>query len=502
MSKNSAFYVYLFFLLIYLLTTGGRIAGSDEQTMFYVTQAIIERWEVSVPEGNTIEGREGKLYSRYGLGPSLVAIPFYLAGKAGAELAPQHLQNLAIKSVVSLTNAFVGAGACLIFFLFCLRLEYSRRFAFWLTLGFGISSFFFPYTKSFLSEPLQTLCLLGAAYGLFVYAKTGASKWLLVAGFCNGLGVLTKVTFALNVLILGSYLLNVLLAERSNRRFGSRLLQFALPIVAAGVVVLWYNYIRFGSFGETGYGQYGTMSAFSTPLYVGVYGMLLSSGKGFFWFTPLAILGVMAFRKFAEQYRREAFLFGAVVAANLLLFAKFLAWGGEGSWGPRYLVPITPFLLLPIGFLLKTGSKSIKHWFHGLVTAGFLVQLAGISIYCGTYYREIGEFPYQREFTDPLFLYQSRYVPQYSQIIGQWRMLVRNAGKFLSGEKIVLNASDTGQRIPLQDDDINQLRYTLDYWFAYARCTGLSVFPGLVGIVVLLVGIGFCLRTIWRGILP
>jgi hypothetical protein len=424
-----------------------------------------------------------------------------LIGKIGAALAPQQLQNLAIKGVVSLTNAFVGAGACLIFFLFCLRLEYPKKLAFWLTVGFGLSSFFFPYTKSFLSEPLQAFCLLGAAYGLFVYTKTRESKWLLSAGFCSGLGVLTKVTFALNVAILGSYLVVLLLADRLNRRFWSELLRFALPVAAFGLVILWYNYIRFGGLSETGYGQYGTLAAFSTPMYVGIYGILFSSGKGFFWFAPLAILGVLAFRRFAEQHRREAFLFGALAIANLLLFAKFVAWGAEGSWGPRYLVPITAFLLLPIGFLLKAGSKSIMHWLYGLTTAGLVVQLAGVSIHCGTYYREIGEFPFQRKFDDPLFLYQSRFVPQYSQIIGQWRMLIRNAGKLLSGERIVLHASDTDQRIPLKDDDIDQLRYTLDFWFAYAIYAGLSAFPGFAGVAVLLVGIGFCSRAIRREVL-
>jgi hypothetical protein len=499
-SRKLAFCVYLLFFFIYLLTTGGRIASSDGLTMFYVTQSLVERGEVAVPGGNTTVGKEGKLYSRYGLGLSLVAIPFYLAGKSGTAMVPPQWHDLAIKGMVSLTNAFVGAGACLLFFLFCLRLGYSERLAFWLVLGFGIGSFFFPYTKSDLTEPLQTLCLLGAAYGLFVYAKTEIPRWLIGAGIFSGMGLLTKVTFALDVVLLGLYLVKTLW-KRSPRHIRNSLLQFALPIVAAGLVIFWYNYTRFGNIFDTGYGQEATLSGFSTPLYVGLYGILFSSGKGFFWFTPLAILGLIAFKKFILQYRREAFLFVAIVAVHLLLSAKFKSWAGEGSWGPRYLVPIVPFLLLPIGSLLQNGRRSVRYWFGVLALAGFLAQVAGISIYFGTYYREIGEYPYQREFTDPLFLYQSRFVPNYSQIVGQWRMLIRNTGKLFSPEKIELKVSREDARIPLAQEEVKQLRFTLDYWFAYAAYAGVNILPCLAGILVLLTGIGFCLKALWKEIL-
>jgi hypothetical protein len=268
----------------------------------------------------------------------------------------------------------------------------------------------------------------------------------------------------------------------------------------AVIVVFSYNFARFGHILTTGYGREASLAGFSTPLYVGLHGILFSSGKGFFWFTPLAILGLMAFRKFAQPYRREAFLFGALLVINLLFYAKFKSWAGEGSWGPRYLVPLVPFTLLPIGSWLQTGLKSARYWFFGLMISGFLIQLAGVSIYFGAYYREIGEYPYQREFTDPLFLYQSRFVPNYSQIVGQWEMFTRNTEMLLSGKKVTLKLSPTGGRIPLADDAVEQLRYTLDYWFAYAVYCGMNIFLPIGGVLVLSLGIVFCFKTIWKEI--
>jgi len=498
-SKKLAWGVFFFFLFIYILTSTGGIASSDGLTMFYVTQSLVERGEVSVPGGNTTPGRDGKLYARSGLGLSLVAIPFYIAGKAAAALAPANLQGLAAKGLVSLTNAFISAGACLIFFLICIRLGYSRRLAFWLTLGFGVSSYFFPYTKSFLTEPLQTLCFLGAFYGLFVYAQTGSSRGLIMAGIFSGMGLLTKAAFILNLALLSWYFVKVS-REKSPHRFWRHLFYFVFPILLAGLVTQAYNFARFGNIFTTGYGREASLAGFSTPLYVGLHGMLFSSGKGFFWFTPLAIMGLFAFPKFTRPYRREAFLFGAVLIVNLLFYAKFKSWAGEGSWGPRYLVPLVPFLLLPIGGLLKTGLKKSRYCFFGLLLSGFLIQLAGVSIYFGTYYREIGEYPYQREFTDPLFLYQSRFVPNYSQIVGQWEMLIRNAGMLLAGEKITLKLSNADGRIPLAEDAVAQLRYTLDYWFAYAVYSGVNGYFALAGILGLWLGIFFSCKIVWREI--
>ena len=43
---------------------------------------------------------------------------------------------------------------------------------------------------------------------------------------------------------------------------------------------------RFGTPFETGYGAQASPAAFTTPALVGLYGLLLSSGKGVAWFAP------------------------------------------------------------------------------------------------------------------------------------------------------------------------------------------------------------------------
>jgi hypothetical protein len=100
------------------------------------------------------------------------------------------------------------------------------------------------------------------------------------------------------------------------------------------------------------------------------------------------------------------------------------------------------------------------------------VQFGGVSIFYGTYYRTIGDSPYQTDPSDPFFLYKTRYVPNYSPIWGHFKMAGQNWGRFLKGEKPTFSIKPGSERIPLSDADVGKLRKTLDLWFAYAYYAG------------------------------
>src|SRR5439155_23610954 len=57
-----------------------------------------------------------------------------------------------------------------------------------------------------------------------------------------------------------------------------------LPLLAAGLAWCAFNVARFGDPLQAGY-DFG----FTTPLWVGLRGLLLSPGKGYFWYSPLLL---------------------------------------------------------------------------------------------------------------------------------------------------------------------------------------------------------------------
>jgi hypothetical protein len=481
--------VLFFFLTAFLSISSGIIASSDGLTIFNVTQAIVDRGEISVEGENVTPGVGGKLYSRYGIGLSVVAIPSYLFGKLVSTFIPSHLNLLTVKGSVSLTNAIISALTCLLLVKTGQLLAYSLRSSVHLAMAFAFSTFFVVYaTKSFLTQPLETICLVGTLYWLIAHSQHPRLSSLSWAGFLCGLGILTKLAFIINLPIFLGYLL----AISGTGRRGRHLLAFLAPVALGFVLALGYNLARFGSILKTGY---WVAAGFTTPLFVGLHGLLLSPGKSLFLYAPIAALGVVAMWMFSKSHRREMWLMLGLFTANLLMTAKYRDWAGEGSWGPRYLTLVLPCLILPIGTLLERGRVAIRRLVLALSLIGLLVQFGGVSIYYGTYYRAIGEYPYRIGHGDPRFMYKTHYIPRYSPAWGQFTMAGRNWRKFLRGEKPTLNVASGGERIPLSDADQEKLLDTLDLWFAYAYYAGVPFGLCLIGMTGLM---GAAAAAGWR----
>src|SRR3954451_23842613 len=78
--------LFLAFLGFYLLTASGHFYAVDEETVFRVTESLVERHTVALPEAWGLvaspPGADEPRYAQYTPGQSLAAIPLYLVGKA------------------------------------------------------------------------------------------------------------------------------------------------------------------------------------------------------------------------------------------------------------------------------------------------------------------------------------------------------------------------------------------------------------------------------------
>jgi hypothetical protein len=154
--------------------------------------------------------------------------------------------------------------------------------------------------------------------------------------------------------------------------------------VACAALVLWHNAVRFGSPLDTGYSDEG----FTTPLYVGLYGLLFSPGKSIFLYAPVTLLSVPGLVHLWRRHWAEAGLAGGVAMVTLVYYAVWWAWYGGWSWGPRFLVPALPFLVLPLGALLL--DRVWARWaLAPLALAGVVVQVLGALVDFNPYIVEI-----------------------------------------------------------------------------------------------------------------
>src|SRR4029077_10021078 len=114
---QTARWIGITLLLVYALTASGHIQGSDEVTMLELSGAPL-RGEIGVPEGATLDGRDGRHYTKNTAGQAVLALPLVaLAEVATARLLiPAPRGMLARRAVVSIFNAIVTALVLALFY--------------------------------------------------------------------------------------------------------------------------------------------------------------------------------------------------------------------------------------------------------------------------------------------------------------------------------------------------------------------------------------------------
>jgi hypothetical protein len=405
--------LFLFFLSVYLLTGQGSIQSADGKIMFLLTQAMVENHSVSFSEMVTLNDTPGPQYSKYGLGMSVLAIPFYLFGKVLSNLLGIEVA-LSTQFTVSMINALLTALSCLMIYRFAAeRFEVSSRTGLILALGFGFSTIAWYYSEDFMSEPAATLFLLVAVYYVTNRDPLTRKRDLIWAGTFLALAVFCRL--AVLIVIPGFILYQWMVwAESEEREFKvliMDLLRPAIPVIVILIVVMIYNFLRFGNPLATGYEN------FNGRFLVGFFGILFSPGKSLFLFNPLTLFGCLAFIPFLREQRKTALLFGWLIISHLLLFSSWWSWQGGMSWGPRLMLVVIPYLILPIGFLLREYKQVVKIPILMVLIAGILIQLPSVSVNIARYYyamnQEFGSMGHERIL----------FSPKYSQLIGQFKQV-------------------------------------------------------------------------------
>jgi len=478
-TRRTARRLGLFAFLLFALSGGGRIVGSDEVTMLELSRAMLAG-RIDVPAGATLEGRDGRHYTKNAPGQAILALPLVATAQTVTRvtgLSPER-RELAVRFVTSFFNAIVTAVLLAVFYLFVRWLGARDGAALVTALLLGFTTPVWVYAKSFMAEPLQALGLLLALWGALRARHDPRRPWMAGTGFL--LAVLVKPS-------MGPLALMALAPLWSRGRRGF-LTTVGVGMVAVLLFAL-YNLARFGNPFQSGYGSQATLGGYSTPLWVGLYGLLLSSGKGVLWFAPvlwLAPAGARAMRHAGGVRRAAVTATLAATGVALLLYGSFEHWAGDGSFGPRYLLPLLPLGFVAVAFGLEAGSRARLRLVRLLALAGLLVQIGGVAIHFGAQMREAGDYPYSTPLGDPRFMSDSHFNPAFSPIVGHWRMLVRNLGEHLSGRAPRLEGgSEVDARIGISAEDQGRLLHALDFWWLYMGYAGLPRLPVALAVLVL-----------------
>ncbi len=122
---------------------------------------------------------------------------------------------------------------------------------------------------------------------------------------------------------------------------------------------------------------------------------LLVSEKGLLVVTPLAVVALVGLPLLWRMGRRAETLVCAVLPLLFLVYnaAYYLPFGGQAP-GPRFLVPVVPFLALPLGLALKARPLVVAG--VGVASAGVMAlatiagPLTGVEYGIGTWLDRLG----------------------------------------------------------------------------------------------------------------
>ncbi len=320
-------------------------------------------------------GIDGRAYAKYGLGLPILELPF-----VGAALLISRLTGTAeahtLAVVLSLLNPLLTALTSMLVCALCQSVGCNRITAVAAAIAYSFSTFAWFAAVMDLSEALQALCLAAAMLLLIRYGSEQRTRYLWGSGFASAYAVLTK---SLNAMMLPAFALylTALCRRHSFPRQETflALLRFAVLPAACLMVLAWLNLVRFGSIWDSGYNS----PLFTNPLLSGLYGLLLSPNKGLFFYAPLALLVPAGLWLMRRRYKAESAMVMLSCLWYPLLPAKLFDWGGGISWGPRYLTPLLPLLMMPVARAVA-GLRILTCLGIALFTAGLGVNFLGVTI--------------------------------------------------------------------------------------------------------------------------
>ncbi|KPL09317.1 hypothetical protein AMJ85_06795, partial [candidate division BRC1 bacterium SM23_51] len=418
----------LFFLLWLTYAYFYQSAQHNGAARFDQTRAIVENgvFHIDRFRYNTADvvvisrnGGPSHVYPNKAPGTSLLAVaPFWLwmhALKVVGFDEWVYWHAVAYLTILS-TVALLSALAAVAMYAVLRRLTGDAVFSMLAVVAIWLGTICFPFSTLFFSHQQAAAQLVLAFYFLFKLRCDGLERMrrpaaqVALAGLLCGFTVATEYPTLLLVALLCVYLATTLVGLRAPAQTRLSLgLMFCAGLAAGAAVLVAYNLAVFGKVFYVPYEVYAQERAASSfpghrAGYVGVHwpgwsnffavlreitvlpqrGLLYIGLKGWrvyacnpvLWLALPGTVWLFLHRRF----RIEAIVVAAMAAAYLTFNACYgdsiVYWGGAWSVGPRHLIPLLPFLALP----LIEGARRLWFFFCPLMLLSVFYMLLATAV--------------------------------------------------------------------------------------------------------------------------
>ncbi len=370
-----------------------------------------------------LHGRNGQIFSWYGIGQSLLMLPADMIATwiAHWPIFSGYEDDPAVRSIiVSYTiSILVNVLTSLIAFRLLRQLRFSVNEA-----AVGVLALLFCTTHLHYTQNMQEnnyimlLTLTGFSFQ-YEWLRTSQFRPLFLGSVALGLNLLTRLTSGLDLIAGGVFLLGVLWFERNtpervtSEQSGAGTLwprfvaycKIAVPIYAFfAVVERLYSFYRFGFLTQTYLPIFAREQRlqdptlppnfpWSTPFHEGVLGALFKPEKSIFLFDPLLVLAlvllVLLWKRLSAEGNAEVRAYAVtsllLLTGYLSFYARYTYWAGDFSWGDRYVSTAVEMLALLAAPLLLRYRENLSAWVWrggiALVAASLLIQIASLAFW-------------------------------------------------------------------------------------------------------------------------
>ncbi len=356
-----------------------------------------------------LHGKNGKIYSWYGIGQSLLMLPADLLGTwiAHWSIFSGYEDDPGVRSIVVSysTSILINVLTALIAFRFLRQLRFGVKESVAGVLGLLFCTTHLHYTQNMMENNyIMLLSLVGFSYQ-YEWLRTDKARALWIGSAALGLNLLTRVTTGLDLIAAGFFLLTVLWLERiRGKALRTRLISYckiAVPVYAFFTAIeRAYNFYRFGSwtqsylpiFAREQRAQDPALPAnfpWSTPFHEGLAGALFKPEKSIFLFDPLLILALVliawTWKRLHPEVRAYAVTSILLTLSYISFYARYTYWAGDFAWGDRYVSSAVEMVALLAVPLLVTYRANLAGWVWrggiALIAISCVIQLASLAFW-------------------------------------------------------------------------------------------------------------------------
>jgi len=240
------------------------------------------------------------------------------------------------------------------------RTFFSVRTSIILSFLFGFSTILWAYSQTSLNSIPATLFILLGFLFFRYFQKQFSYKPILLSAIFLGVAYLTRQDAILVIIPLFFYFLYEMI--RHDRKIINSIC-FIVPLFAFYGISQLIQILQQGFGGGTTeiVNMLGPRTNLLADMVINThesaFGLLFSPGVGLLIFAPIIIAGFLSFPDFFRRYKLQCILFSAIIGLFLLFYGSNGFWHGLNAWGPRYMLVIVAFFILPLGAIIEKRTN-------------------------------------------------------------------------------------------------------------------------------------------------